>query len=128
MIWKAKKLVAARREQEAIHALEVAPPQKLALQEGSQENREHSRSGLNIGKRKRGVEADGSEAGILKKYRLEVRDGAGSTSDEVISFTPKRDRENSTVIVRNLPYGTTETRVRQFFRDVGSPHRILSIT
>lgn len=126
LIWKARKLVAVRREKEAVHALEVAP--KLPLQEGFQENREHSGSGFNIGKRKRGDEPDGSEAGILKKYRLEVSDGARSTPDEVISFTPKRDRENSTVIVRNLPYETTETRVRQFFRDVGIPHRILSLT
>ncbi|EGE80349.1 hypothetical protein RJZ56_003207 [Blastomyces dermatitidis] len=32
---------------------------------------------------------------------------------------PKRDRENATVIVENLPSDVTELRVRQFFRDCG---------
>ena len=34
----------------------------------------------------------------------------------------KRDREHTTVVVRNLPVGVTETRIRQFFRDVGLLH------
>lgn len=125
-IWKARKLVASRREKEALHALEVGPSQKLPQQEGYQDNRENSGSGFNIGKRKRGDDLDGSEASILKKYRLEVSDGSKSNPDEVISSTPKRDRENSTVIVRNLPNGMTETRVRQYFRDVSHSYRSLS--
>jgi len=32
--------------------------------------------------------------------------------------TVKRDRENATIVVKNLPPETTETRVRQYFRDV----------
>jgi len=36
----------------------------------------------------------------------------------------KRDRENATVVVRNLPLTATETQVRQFFRDCGG---VLSI-
>ena len=117
-IWKARKLVARRREKESL-ALEVAPSHKLSQQEINQDKRENSGSGLNAGKRKRGDELDGSEASILKKYRLEVSDDFKSSPGEVISSTPKRDRENATIIVRNLPDGTTETRVRQYFRDVG---------
>ena len=36
----------------------------------------------------------------------------------------KRDREHTTVIVRNLPVGVTEIRIRQFFRDVRLSHII----
>ncbi|KAI9368974.1 hypothetical protein BJX61DRAFT_546020 [Aspergillus egyptiacus] len=32
----------------------------------------------------------------------------------------RRDRENSTVVVKNLPGGITEHKVRQFFRDCGT--------
>lgn len=37
---------------------------------------------------------------------------------------PKRDRENTTILVHNLPEGTTEIRVRQFFRDCGTVNDI----
>lgn len=40
---------------------------------------------------------------------------------------PARDRENATVIVSNLPKGTTERQVRQFFRHVSSPSLFLSV-
>lgn len=120
-IWKARKVVARRREKEVL-ALEVAPSQKLPQQEIYQDKREHSASGFNAGKRKRGDDPDGSEGSILKKYRLEVNEGLKSNPGEVLSSTPKRDRENATIIVRNLPNGTTETRVRQYFRDVGVSH------
>ncbi|SLM33951.1 RNA recognition motif domain [Lasallia pustulata] len=37
-----------------------------------------------------------------------------------VSSLVKRDRENATAIVRHLPPETTETRVRQYFRDCGT--------
>jgi len=39
------------------------------------------------------------------------------------SSMTKRDRENTTVIVKNLPPNYPEVRVRQFFRDVSSSFR-----
>lgn len=120
-IWKARKLVATRREKKVV-PLEVAPSQKLPWQEIHQDTREHSGSGFNVGKRRREDDPDGSEASVLKKYRLEFSDGLKSNTSPVISSTPKRDRENATAIVRNLPNGTTETRVRQYFRDVGQSY------
>lgn len=42
---------------------------------------------------------------------------AERTQDD--SVAPKRDRENTTVIVRNLPVEIKEIRLRQFFRDCG---------
>ena len=130
LIWKARKLVTTRREKEALQALEVAPSQKLLQQEAPQENQEYSAAGSNIGKRKREDGPDRSEAGITKKSRLEVDEEKKPSPDDVISTTttPKRDRENSTVIVRNLPSGTTETRLRQYFRDVSFSIRIMIIT
>ena len=120
-IRKARELVARRRQKEGL-AHEVASSQKLSQQENYQDRREHPETGFDVGKRKREDDQDGSDAGILKKYRLEGDDGFESNPSEVHSFAPKRDRENATIIVRNLPNGTTVTRVRQFFRDVGLPY------
>lgn len=119
-IWKARKVVAIRREREAFQALEAASSQTLLQQEAPQADPVDSENGFKAGKRKRGDEIDGLDTGTLKKHRLEISDGVKSASNETASSIPKRDRENSTVIVRNLPYGTTEIRVRQYFRDVGS--------
>jgi RNA recognition motif-containing protein len=41
------------------------------------------------------------------------------TSTTATSTEVKRDRENTTVVVRKIPAATTEARVRQFFRDCG---------
>jgi squamous cell carcinoma antigen recognized by T-cells 3 len=119
-IWKARKVVATRREREAFQALEATSSHTLLHQEAPQADPVDSGNGFKAGKRKRGDGIDGSEIGTPKKHRLEVSDGVKSAPGEAASSIPKRDRENSTVIVRNLPYGTTETRVRQYFRDVGS--------
>lgn len=116
-IRKARELVAKKRQKET-PALEVTSSEKLPQQEIYQDQREHLETGFDIKKRKRGDDPDGLETSNLKKYKLEVDDGSISNPSEVHSLTPKRDRENATVIIRNLPNGTTVTRVRQFFRDV----------
>lgn len=122
-IWKARKTVSRRRENEALRAQEFASSQSLPQQDASQDDRLKSANGFNSGKRKRGDEVDVPETATLKKHRPEISDGAESITGAAISQTPKRDRENSTAVVRNLPYGTTETRVRQYFRDVGFIHQ-----
>ena len=116
-IRKARELGAKRRQKEGL-AHEAASSQKLSQQEKYQDKREYYETGFDIGKRKREYDQDGSDATILKKYRVEGDDGFESNPSEVHSLTPKRDRENTTIVVRNLPNGTTVTRVRQFFRDV----------
>lgn len=41
---------------------------------------------------------------------------------------PLRDREHLTVIVKNLPPGTADVKVRRFFRDCGTINAIKTVT
>lgn len=71
-------------------------------------------------KRKRDDEAGAGNSSASKRIREEDADvpmDAGVQADlEPTSL--KRDRENATVVVKNLPKQTSETRIRQYFRDV----------
>ena len=121
-IWKRQKIVKKRRAKEAINAYEAA--QVHHLQQSQQAHEETSvdlQSSLNTGKRKRDADFDLLEAGSTKKSRP---NGSGDTEVQAdqqalpASSGLKRDRENATIVVRNLPAQTTETKVRQYFRDV----------
>lgn len=57
-----------------------------------------------------------------KKSRAEYRAIRDDPNDD--DFAPKRDRENTTVVVRNLPKEVSELRLRQFFRDCGKIHSL----
>ncbi|KAG2417311.1 hypothetical protein HFD88_008530 [Aspergillus terreus] len=99
---KAKRMVDTRRAHEAALAQQQA--QQLAEQASQAE------------KRKRDDEA--SVNGVpTKKLRAEEAAAADAESE---AATLRRDREHSTVIVKNLPHQTTEHKVRQFFRHCGT--------
>ena len=120
-IWKRKKVVKRRREREALEAygaqLSQAPPSQQAPEVIFEDPQSNSKAG----KRKRDADLDARGAGSSKKSR---QGGSGDVEmqvDEQALPAPsslKRDRENATITVRNLPAETTETRVRQYFRDV----------
>lgn len=101
---KAMKAVARRREKEA---MEAAAQQPAPVQEPPP-----TENGVLVSKRKREEEAD-AQALPSKKPRPE--DVAQRPS---AAAPPKRDRENATVVVKNLPRDISEVRIRQFFRDV----------
>ena len=125
-IWKRKKIVKKRREKEAIEAYGAAQVQHTQqLQQAQEEEASlNAQSNLNVGKRKRDADLDPLEASSSKKSR---QHGSGNMAMQVdeqalpASSSLKRDRENATIIVKNLPAETTETRVRQYFRDVSLP-------
>ena len=61
---------------------------------------------------------------ITKRLKLKMAYGEADRAEDhstPVSSLVKRDRENATAIVRHLPPETTETRVRQYFRDVSGP-------
>lgn len=117
-IWKTRRAVKKRREKEALEAYELAQTQGLQ-QAQSQQETVVTESTPSTGKRKRDKEDERPE-GESKKLR------ANEEADLVTGPSlPKRDRENSTVLVKNLPVDTSETRVRQYFRDVSSPLSIV---
>ena len=113
--WKTMKIVDKRRVKEAE---EAAIAQQQQVDAGAAVTTETM---LMNGKRKRDEKDDEPDA-IAKKNRSEaVEQRNPSVEDHVVAKQPvmKRDRENATVIVKNLPVDVTETRVRQYFRDVG---------
>ncbi|KAL4954067.1 hypothetical protein BDW69DRAFT_144512 [Aspergillus filifer] len=104
---KAMRAINARREREAREtaALQAQQQQAAAAAAESSETPQPE-------KRKREEEA--TMNGLRnKKPRPEAME-----VDEPVAL--RRDRENSTVVVKNLPQGTTEHKVRQFFRDCGA--------
>ena len=119
-IWKAKKNVQKRREKESYEAYEAAQAQIVQQQQLAQYDMiADPDEGEKASKRKREEE---SELGSNKRVRPGTSGEAQSLPEEHPSASSllKRDRENATVVVKNLPIHTTETRLRQYFRDVST--------
>ena len=120
-VWKAKRTVQKRREKEALEAYEAAQAEALQQQLQAQEDvaAANGDSG-HIGKRKREADLAG---GDNKKMKPQVAESTETLVEEQQFSIPslvKRDRENATVVVKNLPVSTTEQRLRQYFRDVST--------
>ncbi|KAJ5574061.1 uncharacterized protein N7459_008488 [Penicillium hispanicum] len=106
---RAMRAVNSRRETEAAEAAAVQQHQQQQLEAAVE-------AAASSEKRKREDEKDTNGEPTTKKAR----------SDEAVleidaeSAALRRDREHSTVIVKNLPKETSEHPVRQFFRHVGT--------
>jgi RNA recognition motif-containing protein len=105
---KAMRAVNARREAEAREA--AAAQQQQQQQQWEAAAAEASTSE----KRKREDDANGEPTS--KKARGEET----AIKEEEELAGPSRDRENATVVVKNLPHQTSEHQVRQFFRHIGT--------
>jgi hypothetical protein len=105
---KAMRAVTVRREREAREAA-------AAQQQQQQQWEAAMEAAASPEKRKRGDEKDAMPE--PKKARNEAQ----PTAETVAPSVPVRDRENATVIVKDLPKGTSEHSVNKFFRDVSSP-------
>ena len=112
--YKARKVLAKRRENEALEALQAAQDQQQQskLQEAELEGIVPS------GKRKREQEYDDPEGSASKKNRPNVSNELDPLVEEQSSSHPKRDRENATIIVKNLSIQVKDSRIRQYFKDV----------
>lgn len=120
---KATKVVTKRREKEALRSADASTSQQQ--QSGDvQFDAIAVDASTTVAKRKRDEDIDTDNDAIRKRLKPGVGNGEATPAQEVAtpaSPIVKRDRENATVTVRNLPPETTETRVRQFFRDVSGP-------
>lgn len=119
-VWKAKKAVQKRREKEAYEAYEMAQAQAYQQQEVAHDVAPVGADAENGAKRKR---EDDEETGMHKKVRPAASIEVDPQAEEAQLSIPsqmKRDRENASIVVRNLPAGTTEIKVRQLFRDCGT--------
>lgn len=105
---KAMRAVNARREKEAREAAVVQQQQQQQQWEAAAEAASTSE------KRKREDELDANGEPTSKKARAEET----VIQQEEETTALHRDRENATVVVRNLPHEASEHQVRQFFRHV----------
>lgn len=119
---KATKGVKKRREKEALQSADASTFQQQQSADVQMDANANDVSAF-VGKRKREEEIDTNNDAIRKRLKPEIGNWEGVLVEDLPTPAPslvKRDRENATVIVRNLPPETTETRVRQYFRDVSN--------
>ncbi len=120
-VWKAKKAVQRRREKEAYASYEKAHAEASHQQQQVQVQQDHTSfqdDSQFSSKRKR---EDTDDAGLSKKSRPDVAESVETQTEEqhpAAPSIPTRDRENATVLVKNLAPETTEKKLRQYFRDV----------
>ncbi|KAJ6166994.1 hypothetical protein N7470_002441 [Penicillium chermesinum] len=107
---KAMRAVTSRREREAAAAAAQQQQQQQQQMEAAIEAASSSE------KRKRDDEHDLNGEPTHKRMRSEDISHSASTEPDA----PSRDREHSTVIVKNIAKGTPEIKIRQFFREVGT--------
>jgi RNA recognition motif-containing protein len=111
IVHKTRKSVAKRREKEAAAAQAA---QAAALQQASVVAVADSPSG----KRKREGSMGQDEEGSNKRAKSETQDGTVESHEENQQAL-KRDRENTSVFISNLPPATDQKKLRQYFRDYG---------
>ena len=124
LLWKTKRILRKRREREAVEGYEATqaqqvPQQPLIQQEVSME----SNTSVQSAKRKRSIDEIGLDEGASKRNRPDDQYTDVQTESQSnfnASSALKRDRENATIFVKNLPAETPEVRIRQYFRDVSS--------
>lgn len=121
---RAERAVSIRREKEraaaATTAAQQETPESQAAEGSSKRKREDGDEDATTKKSKR---ADLTEtAGTLVNGQVRV---ASEAPSEALSAGPKRNREHTTVIVRKLPSGTTQNKIRQFFTDAGTVRNLV---
>lgn len=117
---KAMRAVSARREREASELATAQQQQAQAQAQAQQQTAQPAvvpaESSPSPEKRKREDEAETN--GMPEQKKVRADEPLPSVVETEESLPARRDRENATVIVKNLPHGCTEHRVRQFFRHV----------
>ncbi|KAL8414523.1 hypothetical protein RB594_005671 [Gaeumannomyces avenae] len=134
-VHRTKKQLEQRRKDEATAAAAAAAAAAAyaapTAAPAQQSEAEAQGSPSAASKRKRGDTPDRVEEGANKRARNQADDAtsSGVQADEDLSSqagaTQKRDREHTSVIVVNLPADTTQTRVRQYFREYGHVNNLL---
>lgn len=132
-VHRTRKSVAKRREREAREAAQAqaaayaqAQAQAQTQQQQQQPTPDTTSQESPSAKRKREESPDQTvEEATAKRLKNEVVAGMDSSVEEATqSQASKRDRENTSVFVTNLPADATQTKVRQYFRDYGHINNI----
>ena len=123
-VWKQTKSLNRRREKEAYEQYQYQTEQQQAVVQHDQrdfpinaDDQDH------LGKRKRD-EVDQAPSKRSRPEEIPETEPQTQVPSLPAPSSLKRDRENATIIVKNLPPAASETKVRQYFRDVSHvlPH------
>ncbi|KAH8820961.1 hypothetical protein F5884DRAFT_850209 [Xylogone sp. PMI_703] len=107
------KAVARRREREAAEAATLYAQQQAGTEEDQAQYVAGTPSGMS--KRKRS-ETDNAAGGLAKK----VKNGLVEPDSELQREQQlKRDRENTSIMVKNLAPEVTQTKLKQYFKEYG---------
>jgi RNA recognition motif-containing protein len=114
-VHRLSKILAKRREAEAAEAAAIYAQQQPQVVADSAIDTE-SPSGAS--KRKRESESEEAGGGAKKKVK------SAAEQEALREQHLKRDRENTTILVSNLPPEVTQTKVRQYFKEYGHMNSI----
>ncbi|KAJ3942621.1 Splicing factor [Colletotrichum fioriniae] len=112
-VYESRKEVAKRREREAAQAAEYYAAQQE--QQSAYTAQAADDDASSSSKRKREAEADIADETTNKRPRSEATEAEMALKNQSL----KRDRENTSVLVSNLPAETTKTKIRQYFKEYG---------
>lgn len=122
-IHKTRRGVTRRREREAQAAYgaqaqaQAQPVSESTTTEANQESPS--------GKRKREGSPGEDGSGSNKRPRNDMVNGVEAAKGGQNQQALKRDRENTSVFISNLPVEATQTKVRQYFREYGHVNNII---
>lgn len=119
LVHRVQKTLTAKRHQEALQAKEFSIQAQHVASEAVHNTQETANGPYN-GKRKREDDLDNVDD-PAKRYKSDetienVNEALAAPEEESL----KRDRENSSVLVQNLPLNSTETKIRQYFSSCGT--------
>jgi squamous cell carcinoma antigen recognized by T-cells 3 len=124
-VHRARKGVAKRREREAAEASEAYAAQVQAQTEAGAENQAATQDSPSSSKRKREATPEKSSEKASKRARNEGLNGSSRSAPN--DQSQRRDRENTTVLVSNLPTDVTQTKVRQYFKEYGHINNMIMV-
>ncbi|CAJ2503058.1 Uu.00g104520.m01.CDS01 [Anthostomella pinea] len=124
-VYKVRRTVTKRRERESAEAAAVYAAQVQQAQEQAPATASHgsdtpnSPSGF---KRKREATPGDAPHGGNKRVKSVEANGTNDAADQQ---KLKRDRENTSVLVTNLPPDATQTAIRKYFKEYGHINHII---
>ncbi|OBR07917.1 RNA recognition domain-containing protein [Colletotrichum higginsianum IMI 349063] len=113
-VYETRKEVTKRREREAAQAAEYYAAQAQE-QQAAHAAQTVDADSTSSSKRKREEEADAADVTSSKRPKSEVAEADTALKQQSL----KRDRENTSVLVSNIPAETTKTKIRQYFKEYG---------
>ncbi|KAL5116902.1 Splicing factor [Pleosporales sp. CAS-2024a] len=123
---RAERTISIRREKEHASAAALASQQAIPPSEFADGSAKRKRDGSCL---ENGTTIKRSKVSGALETSGALANGEARLTSEVPSETQsvgqKRDREHTTIIVRKLPADTTQTKIRQFFTEVGTVRNLV---